>query len=101
MVSQIKMTRHAAPKAPPTCVREKKTKKLPPKVMQTHGWAAGRTRRKVIAAGIRNKIKYAKVLKIIRGRRGKFWWIINCRNNGANASESGKPDLRARDYVKS
>src|ERR1700743_1991728 len=70
MVSQIKITRQAAPKAPPTWVSEKKMKKLAPNAMHTHGCADGRTRRKRIAAGTRNKIKYANVLKIIRCRRG-------------------------------
>src|ERR1041384_2370199 len=77
MVSQMKIARHAAPAAPPTWVSEKKTKKPAPNARQTHGCAAGRTRRNRIAAGTRNRMKYANVLKIIpaalRGKSWKFW----------------------------
>src|ERR1041385_5694340 len=66
MVSQIKISRHAAPAAPPTWVREKNTKNAAPNVRQTHGCHDGRTSRNRMAAVIRNKIKYANVLKIIR-----------------------------------
>src|SRR5438045_3871325 len=68
MLSQIKISKQTAPAIPPTCVIEKKTKKPPPNSRHTHGCAAGRTRRKRIAAGIRNNKKYAKVLKIMYDR---------------------------------
>src|SRR6185437_13172781 len=73
MLSQMKIRMHAAPNAPATCVSEKKIKNDAPNVMHTHGCAAGRTSRNKIAAGTRNKMKYAKVLKIIRRGREKSW----------------------------
>src|SRR6185295_1360348 len=71
--SQTKMSRQHAPAGPPISVKEKKTKKAAPKIKQTHGWAAGRTRRKAIAAGTRNSKKYAKLLKIMRAG---YWLTV-------------------------
>ena len=65
MLSQIKINRQKAPAIPPTWVKEKKMKKAAPKPAQIQGWTTGRTRRNRSAAGSKNRIKYAKVLKII------------------------------------
>src|SRR4051812_12776826 len=79
MLSQTKIKRQQAPATPPIWTSEKKTKNPAPKMRQTHGCAAGCTRRNRIAAGTRNKRKYANVLKIMRYRfadpmRGSEKW---------------------------
>jgi hypothetical protein len=65
-LSQMKIRRQTAPAFPPACVKEKKMKKPAPNVRQIQGCKAGRARRNKIAAGSRNRIKYANVLKIMR-----------------------------------
>src|ERR1043165_7402205 len=64
-LSQRNMPRQHAPATPPICVNEKKTKNAAPNATHTHFCAAEPTSRNKIAAGTRNRRKYAKVLKIM------------------------------------
>src|SRR3954471_11901219 len=66
------MPRQHAPATPPICVKEKKTKKAAPNATQTHFCAPEPTSRNRIAAGTRNRMKYANVLKIMHPTSSPF-----------------------------